>query len=476
MKLYPPQQELVDKLGNPKISARLIGDEMGIGKTIEGLGCDLRLRGSVSGYRKTLIIAPRSTHEDPWAETITKFTGKRVFVIDRKDRPSFIRALKSMDYEYYVCHYEALRLMKKELQSVQFFNIILDETHRIKNRKAQVTLTVKTLKTMYKTSMSGTPADDKPQDLWSTLNFLYPGKYASYWAFVNKYCLIEIELIKTRYGGMQQVRKIVGVNKEAVPALLQEIEPFYMRRLKKDVLKDLPDKFYSELRVDLSDPQRKVYDDLREQMLAWIGAHQDQPLSVTVVVAQLVRLQQAALATLEFSQEYATLRPGQRGMKPKIRLIEPSTKLDALVEVVQDEGISPFVVFSQSKSMINLTAERLTKEGLRVATYTGDTLDQDRALAITGFQGGRFDVFASTIASGGEGITLTKASTVFFFDRSWSPSKNIQAEDRLHRIGQKNAVQVIDIVARDSVDQRVRDTNIRKWSALRTMLGDDRAR
>ena len=460
MKLRPSQLELVSKLGDPKIRARLIGDEMGLGKTIEGLACDQRLRKSVAGHRMTLIIAPRSTHELPWEETIRDFLGKKAFVIDRKDRDAFIKAVKGMDYEYFICHYEAMRLMK-ELSGVKFFHVILDETHRIKNRKAQVTLAIKRLDTVYKTSMSGTPADDKPQDLWSTLNFLYPGRFPSYWRFVKMFCEMEETEIRGRYGS-QKVQKIVGANKATAPLLLDTISGFYMRRLKKDVLLDLPDKYYSELRVDLSPPQQKIYDDLRDEMIAWIGENQDQPLSVVAVVSQLVRLQQAALATLDYSEE------------GKVKLIEPSSKLDALMEVVQDEGLSPFVVFSQSKSMINLAAARFRKEGLRVATFTGDTSDEDRAKAVTGFQGGKFDVFAATIASGGEGITLTKASTVFFFDRSWSPSKNLQAEDRLHRIGQKNAVQVIDIVARDSVDQRVRDANIRKWASLRIILGDTR--
>ncbi|MGA2412734.1 MAG: DEAD/DEAH box helicase [Candidatus Binataceae bacterium] len=463
MKPYPFQQELIDFLGDPEKKGRLIGDDMGLGKTLEGLAIDKKLRQRVKGRRKTLIIAPRQTHEEPWAETIQEFLGAKACVIDRKNRAPFLRAITSNDgeYEYFVCHYEALRLMP-QLKQVPLFHLILDETHRIKNRKAQVTRTVKGYSTVYKTSMSGTPADDKPQDLWSTLNFLYPGRYPSYNRFVQEYCLTEPLQIRSRFGGMMTVNKVIGANPNTVPKLLEGMKPFYMRRLKEEVLRDLPDKYYSRILVDLPSPQRKIYDDLREEMLAWIGEHEDQPLQVALVVTQLVRLQQAALATLEFDEN------------GKVRLIEPSAKLDSLVEVIQDESVHPFVVFSQSKSMINLAATRLAKEGLRVAKFHGDVRDADRLDAVRGFKAGKYDVFASTIAAGGEGIDLTRACTEFFFDRSWSPSKNRQAEDRCHRVTQKNAVQVIDLVARDSVDQRVRETNIHKWTQLRTILGDSR--
>jgi SNF2 family DNA or RNA helicase len=459
MELWPPQQVLVDKLGDPKIRARLIGDDMGIGKTIESLAIDQRLRRHNAGYRKTLIIAPRSSHEDPWELTIRDYLGKRVFIIDRKNRAAFIKAVQGDEYEYFICHHEAMRLMK-ELAQVQFFHVIVDETHRIKSPKAQVTLAIKRLTTVFKTSVSGTPADDKPQDLWSTLNFLYPGRFPSYWRFVNTFCNVETEEIRTR-NGLQKIRKINGANKATAPLLLDNISGFYMRRLKSEVMKDLPPKYYSRIMIDLGPRQRKIYDDLRDQMLAWIGEHENEPLSTPVVVAQLVRLQQAALACLEW---------GDNG---KVQLIEPSTKLDELVSKVQNEGLHPFVVFSQSKSMIKLTARRLTKEGLHVATLTGDTPERDRG-DWRKFQDGQFDVFAATIKSGGESITLTRASTVFFEDRSWSPSANMQAEDRLHRATQENAVQVIDLMARDSVDRRVRETNIKKWSDLRTILGDTR--
>jgi hypothetical protein len=795
MKLYTCQQELVDRLGSPALTSRLIGDEMGIGKTVEALAIDIGLRKRLAGHRQTLIIAPRQTHEDPWKSTIEAYTDKEACIIDRKNRAPFITAAKNAQYEYFVCHYEAMRLMP-ELAQIMWAHVILDECvpqdteiltregwktydqltigeevlgydsnemvwtkllavnlpgvretgtlsvkgfsvrttsehqwimrnkahgaerkvtssghkprgdhqeivlaapfagghlpvtpeeasiiawilgdggiyplkktgtgkptsysafifqtkpdcceridkllssiehtkspvrqggfgssrqayrwrisiqyirdlynragldyknpkdnlirfvlglssdarasfchdfelaegnnssrqykkvdgifsppqrgvcqnpgpvqdalrlsfflegfypsvikqtnmfsitrpakradsfewvtdgnqekvwcpttetgnwvmrqgsliaitgncHRIKNRKAQQTLAVKRLQTLYKTAMSGTPADDKPQDLWSTLNFLYPKQFSSYWRFVQQFCVLETG---TTPGGHRTYEKIVGAREDTVGTLLKQIEPFYVRRLKEDVLKDLPSKYYSRIRVDLLPGQRKVYDSLRSDMLAWIGENEDQPLSVPQVVSQLVRLQQAALASLE----WAPVRAGSQDTK--VTLKEPSAKLDALVELLQDERPLPAVIFSQSKSMVYLVVSRLRKEGLRVVEFTGDTPDVARHRSVKDFQSGAADAFVGTIAAGGEGITLTRSSTVIFLDRSWTPAKNLQAEDRLHRIGQKNAVQVVDFFARDTVDSDVRDANIRKWSQLRAILGDTRVR
>jgi SNF2 family DNA or RNA helicase len=476
MELWPMQQELVDKLGVSSLTGRLIGDQMGIGKTAEAIGIDLALRRGLPGFRRTLIVAPRSTHLDPWAKTIEGLTGKKTCVIDRKNRAAFVReATNGSKYEYYVCHYEAMRLMP-QLINVSWAHVILDECHRIKNAKAQQTLAIKRLKPLFKTAMSGTPADDKPDDLWSTLDFLYPNKWGSKRQFSLRYCEVTKEetIIKGKGGvprtlhyekvnGLKLLQDGSGrVDPGPVAELHRRLEPFYIRRLKKDVLKDLPDKYYTRITVDLLPEQRKVYNDLRSKMLAWIGQHENERLQVTVVIAQLIRLQQAALGYLEF------------GENDRVRITEPSAKLDELVSLIEDESPLPFVGFSQSKSMTNLAADRLRREGLKVAIYTGDTPDTDRALAIEGFQSGAYDAFLGTIAAGGEGITLTRSSTVIFFDRTWNPSKNQQAEDRLHRAGQKNAVQVIDFFARDTVDDRVQNTNINKWSAIREILGDNR--
>lgn len=479
---YQFQAELVARLSDPKIQGRLIGDEPGLGKTYEALWIHKNL---VSSYnhcgqkQRTLIIAPWSVHE-AWARAIVAVFGHvSIAMIDRKKRAPFVQAALAGKAEFYICHYEALRIKDMSpVLHIRWFHVIADEIHRIKSEKSQQRLAVRRLRTRYKTGLSASLAEDKPQDIWSPLNWVAPTDFPSLKAFRTQWCLTEE--IQGRVIGFDEEtgepihlihEAIAGMRPDRLPAFHERIEPFVMRRRKKEVGLDLPDKYFTIINVQLSPKQRRIYNDLRRKMLAWIGEHEDQKLSVPHTLSRLVRLQQAALATLEFTEEYATIAPDLRGMKPKVRLIEPSAKLNALLDWIEDRS-DQVVIFSQSRGMVRLVDDRLRQNGRKVGLYVGSTPDNKRQGIIDDFQAGKLDVFLSTIATGGESITLTASSTVVFLDRLWGPFKNMQAEDRVHRIGQKNAVEVVDFFAPGTVDDKVRNTNIRKWGQLRALLGD----
>lgn len=424
----PFQQELVDKLKDKK--SRLIGDDMGLGKTVEGMLLDMEARKKEGARHKKL----------------------RVLSLNPKNRKQFEDELLKNNYDVFICHWEALRLMPN-LGKVKFLHVIADECHRAKNRKAQQTRALKKIKTTYKTGMSGTPADNKPHDLWSILNWLWPSYYTSYWAFYKFYVKFEV-------GYPEGYHKIVGI--QNIEKLQAEMKPWYMRRLKEDVLKDLPDKYYQDVYVELAPKQRAAYNKMKKDLIAWVGEHEDQPLVAPVVIAQLTRLQQFALAYASFNDE------------GRLIMTDPSSKLDALMEMIEDgPEDKQWVVFSQFKQVAYLLSQRLAAKQISHGTLTGDTKQGDRGALVEDFQSGRVRVFVGTIAAGGVGITLTAASTVVFLDRAWSPALNKQAEDRLHRYGQKNAVQVIDIMARNTVDLGRRQTIEQKWEWIRKILGDE---
>lgn len=462
------QKEAIKKLS--KQQARLCGDDMGLGKTLIGVELDLcNRRDAQPGRLKTLVIVPKAVIDDgAWQRAIASQAGDvPVYVINPKNRTAFEKAASDgRKPGYFICHWESLRLMKG-LKDVDWFHIIADEVHRAKNRKAQQTQALKSLRTEFKTALSGTWAENQPQDAWSILNWLWPSFYRSYWNFVKHYCIIE-----QAPGGYM---KVTGVKN--IESLNEEMEPWYIRRRKEDVLKDLPEKYYTDLWVDLSPTQRRSYNDMKKELIAWVGKQDmERPLIASVVIAQLVRLQQFAIASAEVTG-YATKvvkETGETYEAPVVRMVDPSSKIDRLMELLLDTDLDsePIVVFSQFKGSIRLLEERCKKEGIKLATLTGETKQKDRAEMIAGFQAGRFQVFAGTIAAGGVGITLTRASTVVFLDRAWSPSMNRQAEDRLHRIGQKNAVQVIDIMAHQTIDLGRRTQIETKWSWLKQMLGD----
>jgi SNF2 family DNA or RNA helicase len=200
---------------------------------------------------------------------------------------------------------------------------------------------------------------------------------------------------------------------------------------------------------------------MKDNMLAWIGEHEHEAVVAPVVIAQLTRLQQFACAYAIFDEE-----------KNKMFLSEPSSKIDAVMEIIEELGGRQVVIFSQFSQMIKLIAARLEKKGITCGKFIGETPADERARIISGFQDGKIQVFAGTISAGGVGITLTAASTVVFTDRSWSNALNLQAEDRLHRIGQKSAVQVIDIIANDTIDRKRIKVIKQKWSWIKRLIGD----
>lgn len=468
------------------MAGALVGDDMGLGKTVEGIALDLARRSKEGRMgAKTLVIAPLSVL-DVWASHYAKMAPRlKVEVIDPKNRDAFLKAKAHI----YIIHWNALRFMP-ELNKHEWFHVIADEAHRAKNRKAQQTQALKRIHARYRTALSGTPADDKPHDLWSILNWLYPKKFTSYWKFYNNY----VDWDTHPKGGYRIVKGVKDVMK-----LHDEIRPFYMRRQKSEVWRELPDKTYSEIPVDLASRQRRAYDQMKKDMLAWVGEHEDEPLAAPTVIARLMRLQQFAIGDCNIVSGWKMRRLTEidfrqiekRNWQPQVNpdgrapfrnmtwvfktwvvMVEPSSKLDAVMQLIEDNPNESFVIFSQFKQVANLLAERCAKLDISCGLYTGDTDKETRDAIVASFQNGRTRVFAGTIRAGGEGITLTKASTVVFIDRDWSPSKNKQAEDRLHRMGQKNAVQVIDLVARSTVDRGRLQRIEQKWQFIKQLLGE----
>jgi SNF2 family DNA or RNA helicase len=447
MQLYPFQKEAVEKLA--RVSCVLIGDDMGLGKTHEAIALDLVRRSWFPNHKlKTLVVCPLSMVAS-WTVAYLQWAPHlRILPINNKDRSHFINELDDDIYDVYICHWQALRLMP-ELEESQFFHLIADEAHSLQNRKSKQSIALKKIPVFYRTALTGTPAFDKPDDLWSILNWLYPQHWSSYWKYYNEHIIFDT------YNGY---RTIVGVNNPE--KLQQEMAGFYIRRRKEEVLYDLPDKYYTEVRVDLTEKQRRAYNSMRDNMLAWIGEHEAEPVAAPIVIAQLTRLQQFACAFAEYDPD-----------RDKMILHDPSSKIDAVMEIIESTG-AQVVVFSQFSQVIDLLCARLEKKGITYGKYTGATPTHQRGGIISQFQDGKLQVFAGTIPAGGVGITLTAASTVIFTDRSWSNALNLQAEDRLHRIGQKSAVQVIDIIANNTIDAKRIKVIQQKWSWIKKLLGE----
>lgn len=479
LELYPFQQQSVDKFLD--VPAALNGDDMGLGKTVQGIALDLAKREKYGprfkGRPMTLVVTRTSVmgvwerHYNSWAPHL------KTLVIDRKNRGAFATSFLNRECDVYIVHWAAIRLLP-ELQKVKWFHVIGDEIHAIKNRKAQQTQAFKKIQTVFKYGLSGTAADNRPDDIWSVLNWLYPRTWTGYHRFYNEHILYQ-EVVNEFTG--RRFKKILGVvNAEKFQRSIQRI---YHRRLKEDVLPDLPDKYYSTIYCDLDYSQRKAYEQMAHNMLAWVGEHENEPVAAPVLIAQLTRLQQFACAYGALDTKIVRKRDCdnckdegydkcQGHEQQVLKLTEPSSKLDVVMQIIEDNPDKQMVVWAQSKQVINMLAKRLHAAGCEPAVLTGDTPTDARDKLVEDFQRGHYRIFIGTIKAGGEGITLTAADTAIFIDRDWSPSKNRQTEDRLHRIGQKNAVHIIDIVAKNTIDLGRHQQIKQKWTWIRQMLGD----
>jgi SNF2 family DNA or RNA helicase len=488
---------------------RLIANDPGTGKTFEAGELDRLARMAdpeikLGIWKPTLIVVPKNLRYT-WARWFMKYRpDEKLFVIDTRPATksrlaghvALENSLKSHAHDIYIVHYEGMKRSLGVLKDIDFLHIVLDEAHRISNRKTQTRKAASVLKATWRTALTGTAASKNPSQVWSILNFLDPKTWSSFWAFHMRY----VHEVVDHAGN----KSVIGPNLHTLPELQQRLKPIMVRHRKSEVLPELPPKQYKQVWVDLSPKQRKLYDEMRLKMLTWVGENEDEPLVATVVIAQLIRLQQIALATPTFvtksvrrqtkciledrDHEGDCIGPGpeddEKGVwhgkyhdeeVVEIHLEDPSSKLDAAIEIIEDlvaQG-EQVVIFSQFTRMVDLLCARLEKRGITFGKYTGSTRDNTRNRIEEDFEAGRISVFAGQFQAGGVGLNLQTASTVIFLDRAWTARDNIQAEDRIHRIGQFAAtVLVIDIMARNTVDMGRFQSMAGGWHGIQRMLGD----
>jgi SNF2 family DNA or RNA helicase len=302
---------------------------------------------------------------------------------------------------------------------------------------------------VFRFALSGTPADEALEDTWTIMRFLSHEEYPGSGKFFDRYAQKSFDV----YG----YEKIVGILGETSQELFSFLDPRMIRRTKKAVLSQLPEKIYTTREVELGTKQRKAYDSLRKEMLAELDS------GVLLAVDPLSKLTRL----LQFASAH-----GDIDADGNLILTEPSCKVDALEDVVIELGGGQAVAFAESRQLIELAYARLVKAGYKVGMVTGMVSEMDRAENVRTFQSGELKLLLVTLGAGGEGLTLTAAQTGIFLQRSWSSIKNLQAEDRIHRIGQEGSCTIVDIVAVDTVEQGVHSVREAKAAKLEEILRD----
>lgn len=343
--------------------------------------------------------------------------------------------------------------------------VLLDEAHRIKNRKAKWTQAIKELSrhAKHRHVMTGTGFINDPSEIWSLLNFLEPQRFRSYWQFRWRYCREE------EWSGF---RKVVGIRENRIDEFIALRKEFGPRRTMEEVHSDIHQPIETKIGVELSSVQRRMYDETVRYLR--MLDQQGYPIRSPNVVAQIQRLRQVTAATPELEGVEID------GIKPRqiVRLVEPSSKLDAVMEIIESigwdaENRRQVVVFSVFRDTLELLKVRLKKAGVTYIHLEQRDSDQVRFEKWHElFPRKEHQVFLSTIDLGGESINLTPASYCIFIDKSWSPAKNAQAVGRVYRPGQRDVVEIFYIHANRTIDTKVESDVKRKVNWFHLLFDD----
>jgi SNF2 family DNA or RNA helicase len=344
--------------------------------------------------------------------------------------------------------------------------IALDEAHRIKNRETKWTGNIKKLDCDFRHVMTGTGFINRPDEIWSLLNFLDSYTYSSYWKFRDTYCEVET------FSGYQQVTGIKPEKREEFRKLVRTIG---VRRTLDEVMPHIRQPIYVRRDVELNKIQRTMFDQIKRELK--LLDKKGEPIHSPNVISALQRMRQICVATPELIKDYYDEKLERRVQE--VRLVEPSSKLDDLMELLSelqwdDEDKQQVVVFSCFKDPLELLQARLEKA--QIPFIWMKQSDNEKVRYEKWFEQWpkkQHQVFMSTLQLGSESINLSSARHVVFLDRSWSPKDNSQGIGRIRRPGQEGQPVVINIEAENTTDQKLERTNIKKHGWFMEIFGEE---
>ena len=370
-----------------------------------------------------------------WTAELGKFAPHLSTVVlhglDRHQRRETLEGVHVVITTYTLLARDAM-----EMKALPWHVVVLDEAQAIKSPAAKATRAVCMLDSRHRLCLSGTPIENNLEELWSQFAFLMPGLLGDRQGFTKRF-RTPIEKRRDDTRRMQLVRRI---------------KPFILRRTKSEVATELPPKHTILRRITLAPDQRELYEAIRATLHERVReqvAERSLAQSRIVVLDALLKLRQVCC--------------DPRLVKlPSARLVESSSKLDDLLDMVSEmipEG-RRILLFSQFTSMLDLIKPRLAEAGIPFVELRGDT--RDRAEPVRSFQAGEVPLFLISLKAGGRGLNLTAADTVIHYDPWWNPAVENQASDRAHRIGQTKSVFVYKLIAADTVEERILELQERK--------------
>lgn len=445
----------------------LIGDEMGLGKTIQAIG----VFNADETIKKVLVVCPASLRLN-WKREFEKWATRtvRTEIVNGGKASDF----PSSDFDILIVNYDVLSKHRKRVDEIAWDMLIVDEAHYAKNQSAQRTKAIfgwvtkdgkvkqTPIKARRKLFLTGTPIVNRPIELWILVQSLDPdGLGRNFFGFAKKYTNAYHNGYGWDFSGAQNLDQLQRLMRER----------FMVRRLKADVLKELPAKRRQVVEIPANGASKAVNEEKRifDHHKSYLAELDERIREAETADAYDLSYDGYAVETLREMWRDAMLAAFTEMSKARheVALAKVPHVVEHL-ETALEQG--PVVCFAHHKDVVKALADRF--EG-RVVTLTGETKMEDRQLAVDRFQNGEVDLFIGNIQAAGVGITLTRSSHVVFAELDWVPGNLSQAEDRCHRIGQDQSVLVQHLVLEDSVDAQMAKTLVEKQEVISKALDED---
>ncbi len=412
----------------------ILADEMGLGKSIQTIYFIKELLKEDKNY-KFLIVSPTSLAYN-WEQEFLKFEPNiKHKVLAGLKKKRLEEENNAEKYNVLITTYGLLREDKEFYQSINFKVMIIDEAQNIKNSNTEVTKTVKSIQADTKIALTGTPIENSTVELWSIFDYIMPGFLGNIDNFGKKY----------------KVRDFDNDTNEKLQNLNNIIKPFVLRRKKKDVIKDLPDKIENNIYVELTKEQKKIY-------LAELE-------KVNKEMQEILEGEGINKARFLILQLLTKLR--QICIDPRILFTNyegGSGKMEEFVKVVKEivSNKHKILIFTSFKTALSLAKNELDKNNITSYTIDGSVSSKKRVELVERFNNDNTNVFFIMLKSGGTGLNLTSADVVIHLDLWWNPQAENQATDRAHRIGQKNVVEVIRFISKGTIEEKILELQNKK--------------
>lgn len=413
----------------------ILADEMGLGKTIQVIYYIKQMLKD-SPTSKFLIVVPTSLAYN-WEHEFDSFASqiKKAICIGSKEKRKHI--LKDLNkINVIITTYGLLREDEEIYENLNFNTMIIDEAQNIKNNHAGITKVVKSIKAETKFALTGTPLENSILELWSIFDFIMPGYLANLTKFQSKY----------------KIKDFDEDSEILIKGLSKQINPFILRRKKSDVVKELPEKLINDIYIDLKDEQKKLYvaelNRVKEEMDKIIK-EEGMNKARFLILQLLTKLRQICIDPSIVYDNYT----------------DGSNKIEQLENIVSEytKNNHKVLIFSSFKTALNIVKEKLNNSKIKTYMIDGSVPAKTRIEMVDNFnENDDIKVFLIMLKSGGTGLNLASADVVIHLDLWWNPQAENQATDRAHRIGQTNTVEVIHLINKGTIEEKILELQNKK--------------